>query len=317
MCSVYSKTTTYTVLENHRKNLMIRHFLTLCLYRVNKYKWDVFSFQFQRTFNLYSRNYNLVFTIGWLTSNVRWESSCFLNAFSPPSLTLLPFSFVELKAHENWSRFAFLIIRKRIKSSYSLHHPSKWKMRVGRGRIGKWWKESCFWNGAESSLLSSNIQQVLICIQNSDWVQAMNAKKGTFGTPKRSKGGGDVIAFSFQSRALQDTTTISHTPSGSGGGKRTEERRITLQQKVHWLNNWAMQLAGQQQRARVTTVANCFYNPIYVCNSCPIFFFTPLFDQSKFIPCAISECMIRLHIFARKMTRGESQKWDSVIYDPT
>ena len=66
----------------------------------------------------------------------------------------------------------------------------------------------------------------------------MNAKKGTFGTPKRSKGGGgDVIAFSFQSRALQDTTTISHTPSGSGGGKRTEERRITLQQKVHWLNN--------------------------------------------------------------------------------
>lgn len=85
-------------------------------------------------------------------------------------------------------------------------------------------------------LQPSNIQQVLICIQNSDWVQAMNAKKGDQNSIPRCSN-----CISFQSSKIQQQYLIQGPQ-----GKRT---RITLQQKVHWLNNWALQLGKGLYRA--------------------------------------------------------------------
>lgn len=92
--------------------LLISHVCTqrqLCIHSVWKYpKWVSSSrfsnvlwyIQFVRV-----RNYNSGFTIGWLTSNVRVLSKC----FHLPSPYFFFFSFVELKAHENWSRFVCII----------------------------------------------------------------------------------------------------------------------------------------------------------------------------------------------------------------
>ena len=103
-------------------------------------------------------------------------------------------------------------------------------------------RESCFWNGAEKHWEFAYNHQIFnrfsfvfkIQIESKPWM----LKRGKRGPEQKItvfRSRENVIAFPFNPPRYNNN--ISYKVH-----RDLQRTRITLQQKVHWLNNWALQL---------------------------------------------------------------------------